>query len=161
MTEEFTGPLAGLITKRHPCHRPAKWPRPGRGEHNVSERHHPDRGRVPRETNHPRRAGLGGMWGGHGASTEPRARHLDRAPRTLDALDVKTLKDLAAIVMNDLELRRESRFCEWSANALGWRRRDARSGRHTSAPSPRRDHDLRVVPSSLLRGVRRHLAQAV
>src|SRR5665647_141960 len=39
------------------------------------------------------------------ASTEPRARHLDRAPRTLDALDVKTLEDLAAIVMNDLELR--------------------------------------------------------
>jgi GAF domain-containing protein len=34
---------------------------------------------------------------------------LDREPRTLDAQDVKTLDDLAAIVMNDLELRLENR----------------------------------------------------
>jgi GAF domain-containing protein len=36
-------------------------------------------------------------------------RVLDREPRTLDAQDVKTLDDLAAIVMNDLELRLENR----------------------------------------------------
>ncbi|HEY8718640.1 GAF domain-containing serine/threonine-protein kinase [Pengzhenrongella sp.] len=34
---------------------------------------------------------------------------LDREPRKLDTADVKTLEDLAAIVMNDLELRRENR----------------------------------------------------
>ncbi|WP_407345795.1 GAF domain-containing serine/threonine-protein kinase [Pengzhenrongella phosphoraccumulans] len=34
---------------------------------------------------------------------------LDREPRTLDAHDLTTLEDLAAIVMNDLELRRENR----------------------------------------------------
>jgi GAF domain-containing protein len=34
---------------------------------------------------------------------------MDREPRTLDAQDVKTLDDLAAIVMNDLELRLENR----------------------------------------------------
>jgi len=34
---------------------------------------------------------------------------LDREPRTIDTQDVKTLEDLAAIVMNDLELRLESR----------------------------------------------------
>jgi serine/threonine protein kinase len=34
---------------------------------------------------------------------------LDREPRKLDTADVTTLEDLAAIVMNDLELRRESR----------------------------------------------------
>lgn len=34
---------------------------------------------------------------------------LDREPRTLDTQDVKALEDLAAIVMNDLELRLENR----------------------------------------------------
>ncbi|HEY8721691.1 protein kinase domain-containing protein [Pengzhenrongella sp.] len=34
---------------------------------------------------------------------------LDREPRTLDTQDVETLEDLAAIVMNDLELRRDNR----------------------------------------------------
>ncbi|WP_407341365.1 protein kinase domain-containing protein [Pengzhenrongella phosphoraccumulans] len=37
---------------------------------------------------------------------------LDRAPRTLDAHDLTTLEDLAAIVMNDLELRLENRRAE-------------------------------------------------
>ncbi|RYV49575.1 GAF domain-containing protein [Pengzhenrongella frigida] len=44
---------------------------------------------------------------------------LDREPRTLDAHDLTTLEDLAAIVMNDLELRLENRRSEHDDSGEG------------------------------------------